>query len=140
MPQSHHTDDYGHLLADLKAAIRQARLRATLAANTELLHLYWQLGHAILERQKTAQWGDKVTAQLAADLQREFPEMKGLSHRNIKYMKPFAATYPDFLIGQRPVAQLPWAHHVIYWTRQSRQRTGRFISLRRWNMAGHAMC
>ncbi|WP_374755364.1 DUF1016 N-terminal domain-containing protein [Fibrella aestuarina] len=66
-----------------------------------------------MERQKVAQWGDKVTAQLAADLQREFPEMKGLSHRNIKYMKQFAATYPDFLIGQRPVAQLPWAHHVI---------------------------
>ncbi|CCH03147.1 hypothetical protein FAES_5148 [Fibrella aestuarina BUZ 2] len=41
MPPSHHTDDYGHLLADLKTAIRQARLRATLAANAELLHLYW---------------------------------------------------------------------------------------------------
>ncbi|MBO0937883.1 DUF1016 family protein [Fibrella sp. HMF5335] len=106
-------DEYGQLLADLKATIRQTRLRAIVVANTELLRLYWHIGKAILERQQAAQWGDKVTAQLAADLQREFPVMKGLSHRNIKYMKQFAATYPDFLIGQRPVAQLPWAHHVI---------------------------
>ena len=54
-----------------------------------------------------------MTVQLAADLQLEFPEMKGLSHRNLKYMKQFAATYPDLAIGQRAVAQLPWAHHVI---------------------------
>ncbi|KAB7727033.1 DUF1016 family protein [Rudanella paleaurantiibacter] len=106
-------DNYIQLLDELKTEIRQARLRATVAANAELLRLYWHIGNAILTRQDKAKWGDRVTAQIATDLQREFPEMQGLSHRNIKYMRQFAAAYPDFTIGQRPVAQLPWSHHLI---------------------------
>lgn len=31
----------------------------------------------------------------------------------MKYMRKFAQTYPDLLIVQRSVAQLPWAHQVI---------------------------
>lgn len=109
----HLPNTYFQLLDELKANIQQARLRATIAANAELLQLYWQIGNRILRQQEQAQWGDRVTAQLAADLQREFPDMKGLSHRNVKYMRQFAAAYPDFTIGQRSVAQLSWSHHVI---------------------------
>ncbi|WP_375443713.1 DUF1016 N-terminal domain-containing protein [uncultured Fibrella sp.] len=105
--------NYTQLLDELKANIRQARLRATVAANAELLQLYWQIGKQTLTQQEQAQWGDKITAQLAVDLQSEFPTMKGLSHRNIKYMRQFAVAYTDFSIGQRPVAQLSWSHHII---------------------------
>ena len=106
-------DSYGQILEDIKAGIRQLRLKAVLSANAQMLSLYWQIGKTIVEQQQQANWGDKVTERLSDDLKREFPDMKGFSHRNIKYMRQFAASYPDFPIGQPVVAQLPWAHHIV---------------------------
>src|SRR3954464_6366999 len=104
---------YPKILEGIKIEIRQARLKAALSANAHLLALYWQIGNTILEQQQQANWGGKLTERLSDDLRREFPDMKGFSHRNIKYMRQFAATYPSFKIGQPVVAQLPWAHHVV---------------------------
>ncbi len=104
---------YLTLLEELKAQIRQSRLQATLAVNASLLTLYWQIGHTILEQQKQEGWGTKVIDRLGADLRKEFPDMQGLSPRNLKYMRKFAQTYPDLSIVQRSVAQLSWAHQVI---------------------------
>ena len=98
-------DSYGQILEDIKAGIRQLRLKAVLSANAHMLSLYWQIGKTIVEQQHQANWGDKVTERLSDDLKREFPDMKGFSHRNIKYMRQFAASYPDFPIGQPVVAQ-----------------------------------
>ena len=39
--------------------------------------------------------------------------MKGLSVRNLKYMRKFAEVYPDFEIVQQVVAQIPWGHNVF---------------------------
>jgi predicted nuclease of restriction endonuclease-like (RecB) superfamily len=50
--------------------------------------------------------------QLARDLRIEFPDMLGLSPRNLKYMRAFADAYPDFSIVQAPLAQLTWYHHI----------------------------
>ena len=105
-------DDYATLLSDLKQQIRSAQIRAALAVNRELISLYWQIGQALVERQKNAKWGAKVLDQLSADLRREFPDMKGFSTTNLKYMRSFAIAYPDFQIGQQPVDQLPWGHLV----------------------------
>lgn len=106
--------NYSQLLNALKADIRQARQRATISANAELLRLYWQIGKTVLTQQENAGWGAKVIDQLAVDLRSEFPEMKGLSPRNILYMKQYAVTFPDLdQITQPPVAQLPWSHQVI---------------------------
>jgi hypothetical protein len=78
-------------LADLKGRIRQARLRASLSVNHELLLLYWQIGTEILERQNLRGWGARVINRLAADLRREFPGVAGWSARNLKYIRAFAA-------------------------------------------------
>jgi predicted nuclease of restriction endonuclease-like (RecB) superfamily len=106
-------DQYPTILEELKKQIRQARLKATLAANAEMLTLYWQIGKTILEQQQQAGWGAKVIDNLSADLRKEFPDMQGISPRNLKYMRKFAATFPDLPIVQLPVAQISWAHHVI---------------------------
>lgn len=78
-------------------------------------HLFYDFLHylLILEQQEQTNWGDKVTERLADDLKLKFRDMKGFSHRNIKYMLQFAAAYPDFTIGQQPAAQLPWGHHML---------------------------
>lgn len=81
--------------------------------------LYHRIGTEILERQTRQGWGAKVIDRLASDLREAFPEMKGFSSRNLKYMKSFAEMCPTGLIGQQPAAQLPWFHLVTLLTKVS---------------------
>lgn len=108
LPQLAGYDDF---LRGLKERIRTAQVRAALAVNQELVLLYWEVGREILTRQQQQGWGAKVIEQLSKDLRREFPEMKGFSPRNLKYMRAFAETYPDRQIVQQAVAQIPWGHN-----------------------------
>ena len=108
--------DYAAWLTDLKARIAGARARAVLAANAEQIALYHELGREILARQGREGWGAKVIDRLSADLRAAFPDMKGLSSRNLKYMRHFAQECPDQRIGQQPAAQLPWFHIVTLLT------------------------
>jgi predicted nuclease of restriction endonuclease-like (RecB) superfamily len=105
--------DYQTFLHSIKTRVQQAQLHAVLAVNKELVLLYWHIGRSILERQKAQGWGAKVIDQLAADLHRTFPQMRGFSERNLKYMRAFAQAYPDESFVQQPAAQIPWFHHCI---------------------------
>ena len=104
--------DYAAWLADLKARIHSAQQRATLAVNRELVRLYWQIGRDILERQQREGWGAKVIERLAQDLRNAFPDMKGFSPRNLKYMRAFAEAWPEEPFVQEVLAQLPWYHQL----------------------------
>jgi len=75
--------DYPQFLAEIKARIAGARTRAVLAVNSELIRLYWEIGHEILEREQREGWGAKVIDRLAADLRRELPDMRGFSRSNL---------------------------------------------------------
>ena len=57
-------------------------------------------------------WGSRFVENLAADIKLSFPEMKGYSVRNLKYMAKFAEAYPENEFVQQPVAQIPWGHNV----------------------------
>lgn len=103
--------DYPAWLADIKARVTVARQRAALAANAELIALYWQIGRDILERQAQQGWGSKVIERLARDLRETFPDMR-FSSRNLMYMRDFEAGWPDAEIVQQTAAQLPWFHIV----------------------------
>ncbi|MBD3887316.1 DUF1016 domain-containing protein [Phormidium tenue FACHB-886] len=104
--------NYDDFLNSLKEHIRRSQVQAALAVNQELISLYWQIGQEILSKERNQGWGAKVVERLASDLKREFPEMKGFSVRNIRYMKSFAEAYPDPVILQRSVARLPWRHNI----------------------------
>jgi len=106
-------DNYTTFLRSLKERIRQAQIKAALAVNQELILLYWQIGRDILERQQEEGWGAKVIDRLAKDLKREFPEMKGFSRSNLKYMRAFAEAYPPGEIGQQLAGQIPWFHNCM---------------------------
>ncbi|WBO20921.1 PDDEXK nuclease domain-containing protein [Sphingomonas abietis] len=84
-------DGYASLLAELKERIRAARLKAAVAVNQELIMLYWSIGRDILGRQSAEGWGARVIQRLADDLRRDFPEMTGLSARNLNYMRALSA-------------------------------------------------
>ena len=75
--------------------------------------LYWDIGRMILERQDRAGWGAKVIDRLSADLRAAYPDMKGLSPRNLKYMRAFAAAWPGRAIVQEVLARIPWYHHIV---------------------------
>jgi len=117
LPRSTLPDGYPQLLARLKREIGAARTRAALAVNEELIKLYWSIGNEILERQKQEDWGGRVIERLASDLRAEFPEMRGLSVRNLEYMRQFAGSWPDSQIPQQPVARLPWGHNIVLLTK-----------------------
>jgi predicted nuclease of restriction endonuclease-like (RecB) superfamily len=111
--------DYADWLVSLKFRISGARQQATLAVNQELVRLYHHIGTEILERQSRQGWGAKVIDRLASDLREAFPEMKGFSSSNLKYMRFFAEMCPTGLIGQQPADQLPWFHLVTLLTKVS---------------------
>jgi predicted nuclease of restriction endonuclease-like (RecB) superfamily len=115
-PTLHLPADYADWLSQLKRDITQSQQRAALSVNAELVQLYGRIGRDILQRQSAQGWGAKVIDRLAQDLKDAFPDMRGFSSRNLKYMAFFAQHCPDGQIGQQPAAQLPWFHIVTLLT------------------------
>ncbi len=113
-------EHYDQILATLKQQVRGAHLRAHRSVNAELITLYWRIGNTILEQQqRQAGWGGKVVERLAHDLRREFPEMTGLSRRNLMYMRSFAEAWGEestivptvsAQLTSHPVGLLSWSH------------------------------
>ena len=120
-------------VSQLKKDIRSTQVKAAIKVNTELLRLYWRMGADICEKQKSAIWGDGWLKELSRELMVEFPNMKGFSHRNLKYIRQWYEFYnQQLIIGQQLVAQLrnderqqpvatisedvffsvPWGHHL----------------------------
>lgn len=115
---------YIQFLSDIKSRVANAQIRAALAANRELLALYWGIGRSIVEKQKNEKWGASIIERLAEDLQRAFPGMEGFSTRNIWRMRAFCLAYSvvkrdvsdmknkiSFL--PQAVAEIPWGHQVV---------------------------
>ena len=87
--------EYAEFLKELKERIRIAQTRAVLTINNELISLYLDIGKRIVETQKEMSWGKSVVEQLAQDLRREFPDVKGFSARNLWDMRRFYLAYKD---------------------------------------------
>lgn len=103
---------YSKFLSELKERVASSRYKAALSVNRELMLLYHHIGIQILEAQSKQGWGAKVIDQVSKDLATEFPEIKGFSVRNLKYMRKFAEEYPDNQFVQEVLAQLTWYHNV----------------------------
>lgn len=125
--------DFKSWVSQLKHDIRSAQIKAAIKVNTELLRLYWHMGADICKKQKSASWGDGWLKELSRELMAEFPDMKGLSHRNLQYIRQWYLFYNQrntivqqvvAQLGddkeQQPVAQIseevffsvPWGHHL----------------------------
>jgi len=103
------TPEYKNWLTELKNRLLTVQLKAAVTVNKQLLEFYWQLGADIVTKQNESQWGDGLIKQLSHDLMTEFPEMKGFSVSNLKYMRQWYSFYSEHhrVIGQQPVGQLP---------------------------------
>ncbi len=110
-------EGYGDWLVEIKTRVHEARQRASLAVNQELLALYWRIGLDILERQSRQGWGAKIVERLAHDLHSAFPDMKGFSRANLLYMRAFAEAWPQPEMVQQLVGRLPWGHNLVLITK-----------------------
>ncbi|MCC8371762.1 MAG: PDDEXK nuclease domain-containing protein [Rickettsia endosymbiont of Pseudomimeciton antennatum] len=113
MDQNIISTEYKEFLEQLKTRVATSRYQAARSVNKELIILYHHIGSEILTRQEQHAWGAKIIDKLSRDLISAFPEMKGFSTRNLKYMRQFAKEYPDLTFVQQVAAQLPWFHLVI---------------------------
>ncbi len=109
---------YEEFLEDIKGRIRSAQARAARAINAELIDVYWQIGQEILRRQaeegdRRGRGGPKVVERLSADLRAAFPGARGFSVRSLRYMRAFAAAWPEREMLQSDIAALPWAHVTL---------------------------
>ena len=77
------------------------------------LKWFFCIGNSILRKQENEGWGAKVIERLSQDLRNAFPEIKGLSSRNLKYIRKFAETYPYFEFVQQLAAQISWFHNCV---------------------------
>lgn len=105
--------DYATTLREIKKRVAKTRVSAVLAANAAMVLLYWDIGQIIRARQDAEGWGAKVIDRLAVDLRKAFPDMDGLSSRNLKYMRAFAVAWPSQQFVQQVVAQLPWGQNLV---------------------------
>lgn len=104
------TSEYMHVVEAIKKEIISAQYHATRRVNIEMILLYYDIG-SIINGHKA--WGNKFIDTLAADIRQAFPDSKGYSVRNLKYMAKFASVYEDRQFVQQVVAQIPWGHQIV---------------------------
>lgn len=97
---------YNQWRKDIENLIDTAKLKTAISVNMGTLSLYWNIGNSILQKQEQEGWGKQVIEQLSKDLISRYPDDRGYSIRNLRYMKRFASEYPDFPILQVPLAEL----------------------------------
>lgn len=100
--------EYLEILNRLKEDIRSSRSRAAQSVNSELVCLYWRIGNVLNEH---VEYGNRFIDSLAKDLRVEFPGIKGMNARNLRYMARFAREV-DFEILQTVSAKLSWSHNI----------------------------
>lgn len=98
--------DYQHWLSTIKQRVVSARLRVALAANSELITLYYEIGARIVEREAHAQWGSGFIDAFSKDLRQAFPDIGGFSSKNLRYCRAFFRFYCTAAIWQQAVAKL----------------------------------
>lgn len=99
--------EFGHWIKDLKSKIHEARRKVAFSINSQIIELYWELGKYIADKQEKSNWGSSFIETVAIELGHEFPEIKGLSRRNLYAMCQLYKFYSTkYQFVPQPVAQI----------------------------------
>ncbi|WKZ21017.1 MAG: DUF1016 N-terminal domain-containing protein [Candidatus Brocadiaceae baterium WH-1] len=134
------TNDYRRFIQEIKQRIQSAQIKAAVAVNRELLRLYWDLAKRIVEKQKQTRWGDGFIDQMSRDLRKEFPDMKGFSLSNLKYMRQWYLLFEKSqqVVGQ--ITQIPWGHNIAIITRCKNIDEAIFYIQKQFKITGPGRC
>jgi len=105
--------EYKSFVEDIKQRVRTSQYEALKTVNKKLISLYWDIGRLITDKQKKLGWGKSVVENLAGDLQKEFPGIKGFSTQNLWYMRQFYGEYHVSPFLQPLVGEISWAKHLV---------------------------
>lgn len=116
---------YPQVLEEIKTRIRAAQVKASLSVNRELISLYWDIGKTIILRQEIEGWGRSVVKRLAADIRKEFPDVRGFSPQNLWHMRSLFLAWTSEAaelqqaVGEidgenlpQVVGEIPWGHNL----------------------------
>lgn len=148
--------DYRSWLVDLKSQIRTSRLKASFAVNASLIGLYWDLGKMISEKENVwgkklipnlskdlrEEFPD-MTGFSTTNLkycknfynfyqneigQQPVDQLQNIENQyNIISQQPVAKLENDEnQIGQQPVAQIPWSHNILIFTKSKSFKEAQF--------------
>ena len=95
--------DYKAFIEEIKSKVKASQIKASIKVNEELLRLYWDIAKMVVTKQKEANWGEDFIGQISRDLKKEFPDIKGFSVTNIKYMRQW---YLFWIKSQQVVDQI----------------------------------
>jgi len=121
--QLNSTDEYKQFMVDVKSKMSNSQLQIAVSVNSALIMFYWELGEMIYLKQKESKWGGKFIEQLAIDLKKEFPSLKGFSRTNLFYIKKFYEFYVEYFnqnkivhhdggLFENDIFKIPWRHNV----------------------------
>jgi predicted nuclease of restriction endonuclease-like (RecB) superfamily len=103
--------------SDIIKLIKQSRINAIKAVNSELINLYWNTGEFISKKLELAEWGDSVVSELAKYIQQNEPDIKGFSDKNLWRMKQFYETYKDSPKLSTLLREISWSHNLAIFSR-----------------------
>ncbi len=114
-------DEYRNWIQNVILRFKESQIKAAVKINSELLRFYWSLGEDIITKETERKWGDGFLRNLSRDLHRAYPDIKGFSETNLKYIKYFYSTYnQNFIIRpqlgdelRESLFNIPWGHHKV---------------------------
>ena len=113
------------VIDEVKKDIGKTQLDIMVNANSNIINLYYRIGKVLYDNSK---WGNKFIDRLSFEIKETYPNQKGYSVRNLKYMKTFYNEYKDDVEFVQLVAQIPWSHNIILMEKIKN------INIRKWYM------
>ena len=105
-------EDYKDFIGEIKNKIRNSQYEAMKVVNRTLINLYWGIGQEIYNQQQEKGWGKSIVEVLSKELEKEFPDVKGFSARNLWRMRNLYVEYKDNEILPSLVAEISWSKNV----------------------------
>ena len=106
------TADY---IADVKQILEKARTATVRHVNHIMVEAYWLIGERIVKQEQhgkeRATYGEAVLKELSKSLTSEFGN--GFSYANLRNMRQFYLTYPDFQKCYTVCSKLSWSHNRL---------------------------
>lgn len=88
-------ETYRSWIQEISQRFRSSQIKAAVKVNDEMLRFYWSLGRDMEQIKGEYAWGSHFYKQISTDLQKELPDVKSFSPRNLLYMHQFYRLFPD---------------------------------------------